>query len=85
MSPGGIPRELAPPLAAPGEFYNGIWLVPCGCGLAGLVLGMVVWRLDGVILLGHEHTSATALIAAIVTASLTFRFRLTVGRPGRTT
>lgn len=46
---------------------------------------MVVWRLDGVVLLGHEHTSATALIAAIVTASLTFRFRLTVGRPGRTT
>jgi uncharacterized membrane protein len=52
-----------------------LWPVPCAFGLAGLLLGMAVWRLDRWgrwALFDFDHGGATALLAAIVGASLTF-------------
>jgi uncharacterized membrane protein len=58
-----------------GEVRTGIWLVPSGCGLGGLLIGMAMWRLDrwiGWTLFRFTHEGATALTTAIVTATLTF-------------
>jgi uncharacterized membrane protein len=52
-----------------------LWPIPCGFGLGGLLLGMIAWRLDRWgrwSLLGFEHGAATALVAAVVGATLTF-------------
>ena len=57
------------------QLRTGIWLVPCGCGVAGLLLGMAVWRLDrwaAWTLLDYKHDGAMALAGAIVSAMLTF-------------
>ena len=52
-----------------------LWPIPCAFGLGGLLLGMIVWRLDrweGWFLFDYDAGAATALISAIVTATLTF-------------
>ena len=57
------------------ELRAGIWLIPSCCGLGGLLVGMGMWRLDrwaGWTLVQYTHEGATALTAAIVTATLTF-------------
>jgi uncharacterized membrane protein len=52
-----------------------LWPIPGALGIAGLLLGMLTWRVDrwvGWRLLEFEHPGAMALTAAIVGASLTF-------------
>src|SRR5262249_57068047 len=54
---------------------SSLWPIPCVFGLAGLLIAMAVWRIDrwvGWALFGFEHQGGSALIAAIVGASLTF-------------
>jgi len=52
-----------------------LWPIPCLFGLAGLLVGMVVWRLDrwgGWALFDFDRGGAAALLVAIVGATLTF-------------
>ena len=52
-----------------------LWPIPCAFGLGGLLLGMIAWRLDrwaGWSLFDYDAGAATALISAIVDATLTF-------------
>jgi len=52
-----------------------LWPIPCAFGLAGLLLGMIVWRVDRITrwsLFDYDAGAATALISAIVAATLTF-------------
>ena len=52
-----------------------LWPIPCAFGLGGLLVGMIVWRLDrweGWFLFDYDAGAATALISAIVDATLTF-------------
>jgi uncharacterized membrane protein len=54
---------------------NALWPIPCAFGLAGLLAGMLVWRLDQWqrwTLLDFQAAAATALVSAIVAATLTF-------------
>ncbi len=52
-----------------------LWPIPCAFGLGGLLLGMIVWRVDRVArwsLFDYDAGAATALVSAIVSATLTF-------------
>jgi uncharacterized membrane protein len=57
------------------HLQSSLWPVPCIFGFCGMLLGMAVWRFDrwmGWSLFSFEHQGATALIAAVVGATLTF-------------
>jgi uncharacterized membrane protein len=59
----------------PEHLRGALWPVPVGFALAGLLVGMIAWRHDrwsGWTLLGFEPDAATALVAAIIGATLTF-------------
>src|SRR5262245_44105365 len=57
------------------HLQTALWPVPCAWGLGGLLLGMAAWRLDrwgGWVLFDYPSAGATALLAAVVGATLTF-------------
>jgi uncharacterized membrane protein len=57
------------------HLHAALWPIPCAFGLGGLLLGIIVWRIDrweGWFLLDYDAGAATALISAIAAATLTF-------------